>query len=220
MREFLKALPDVLAARDLRDLANTIADARRHRRSFLLMMGAHPLKVGLGPLICSLIRDGTLTAIATNGAAIIHDFELAFAGRTSEDVAAELTDGSFGMVEETGSFLNTAAKTAADEGAGLGEVVGREIARAKFKYRDASIFATAHAAGIRQRCTLRSAPTSSSTASTGRRRGDRCVQPLGLPLADGSRRRALARRRAEPRFGRGDAGSLPEGAQSGSQFGQ
>jgi hypothetical protein len=148
MRDFLAALPDVLAARNLRDLARAIAKTRRDRRTFLLMMGAHPLKVGLGPLICDLIRAGTLTAIATNGAAIIHDFELAFAGRTSEDVAAELADGHFGMVEETGAFLNGAARTAAKEGKGLGEIVGREISRSKFKYRDASIFAAAHRAGI------------------------------------------------------------------------
>jgi len=147
-REFLEALPNTLAAKDLLELATAIARARRNRRSVLLMMGAHPLKVGLGPLICSLIRDGTLGAIATNGAAIIHDFELAFAGRTSEDVAAELADGSFGMVEETGAFLNAAAKTAADDSTGLGAVVGREIVCAKLKYRDASIFAAAHAAGI------------------------------------------------------------------------
>ena len=148
MREFIAALPDTLAARDLRDLAAAIAAARRRRRSFLLMMGAHPLKVGLGPLIGELIRDGTLTALATNGAAIIHDFELAFAGRTSEDVGAALSNGSFGMAEETGAFLNGAARTAAREGRGLGEVVGREIARSRFKYRAASIFAAAHAAGI------------------------------------------------------------------------
>jgi len=148
VHEFLVALPDTLAARDLRDLARAIAETRRGRRTFLLMMGAHPLKVGLGPLICDLIREGTLTAIATNGAAIIHDFELAFAGRTSEDVAAELFDGSFGMAEETGAFLNGAAQIAAKEGRGLGEIVGREIVHAKFKYRDASIFAAAHTAGI------------------------------------------------------------------------
>ncbi|MGD0290037.1 MAG: hypothetical protein ABSC63_10345 [Candidatus Binataceae bacterium] len=148
IREFLGALPDTLAARDLRDLARAIADAHRGRRAFLLMMGAHPLKVGLGPLIRDLIREGTLTAIASNGAAIIHDFELAFAGRTSEDVAAELADGSFGMAEETGAFLNGAARIAANEGRGLGEIVGREIARSKFRFRDASIFAAAHAAGI------------------------------------------------------------------------
>jgi hypothetical protein len=148
IRDFLAALPNALAARDLHELARAIADAHRGGRVFLLMMGAHPLKVGLGPLICDLIRDGTLSAIATNGAAIVHDFELAFAGRTSEDVAAELADGSFGMAEETGVFLNGAARIAASEGRGLGEIVGREIARSKFKYRNASIFATAHAAGV------------------------------------------------------------------------
>ena len=148
VRDFLAALPNALAARDLRDLASAVASAHRDRRTFLLMMGAHPLKVGLGPLICDLIREGTLTAIATNGATIIHDFELAFAGRTSEDVAAELADGSFGMAEETGVFLNGAAQIAATEGRGLGEVVGREIVRSKFKFRDSSIFAAAYAAGI------------------------------------------------------------------------
>ncbi len=148
MREFLDALPGSLAARDLRDLARAIAEARNKGRGFLLMMGAHPVKVGLGPLICDLIRDGILSGIATNGAAIIHDFELAFDGRTSEDVAAELADGNFGMAEETGAFLNGAARIAAEEGRGLGEVVGREIDRAKLKFRDASVFATAYGAGI------------------------------------------------------------------------
>jgi deoxyhypusine synthase len=148
LREFLDALPDTLAARDLRDLARAIAAAHHRRRTFLLMMGAHPIKVGLGPLICALIRDGILSGIATNGSAIIHDFELAFAGRTSEDVGAELGEGNFGMVEETGAFLNGAARIAAEEGRGLGEVAGREIERARLKFRDASIFAAAYAAGI------------------------------------------------------------------------
>jgi deoxyhypusine synthase len=146
MRRFLDSLPEVLAARDLRELARSIVHARRGGRMFLLMMGAHPLKVGLGPIICDLIRDGVLSAIATNGAAIIHDFELAAAGRTSEDVSAGLADGSFGMAEETGAFLNGAAKAAAREGKGLGEVVGREIIRAKLKFRGQSVFATAYRA--------------------------------------------------------------------------
>jgi deoxyhypusine synthase len=111
------------------------------------MSGAHPLKVGLGPLICDLIREGILSAIATNGAAIIHDFELAFAGRTSEDVGAGLDDGSFGMAAETGAFLNDAAKVAAREGRGLGEVVGREIDAARLKFRESSVFATAYRNG-------------------------------------------------------------------------
>ncbi len=143
MRDFLDSMPDVLAARDLRDLARRIAAAHRVKAPFLLMCGAHPIKVGVGPLICSLIRDGIISAIATNGAAIIHDFELALAGRTSEDVGEGLLDGSFGMAEETGRFLNRAAKVAASEGKGLGEVVGREILKSKFRCAEQSIFATA-----------------------------------------------------------------------------
>jgi hypothetical protein len=147
MREFLTALPETLAAAQLRELAGRIAAARRAGRTFLLLTGAHPLKVGLSPLICGMLRDGLLSAIATNGAVIIHDFELAFAGRTSEDVGPGLDEGSFGMAEETGAFLNRAARLAAEEGIGLGEVVGREILRARLRYREASIFAAAYRAG-------------------------------------------------------------------------
>jgi hypothetical protein len=148
MRAFLDSLPAVLAAKDFRELASRIAQARRRDRPFLLLMGAHPLKVGLGPVICDLIRQGIITAIATNGAAIIHDFEFAFAGRTSEDVGEGLAEGTFGMAEETGAFLNAAAKAAARDGIGLGEAVGRDILAARLKFRDASIFATARAADI------------------------------------------------------------------------
>ncbi len=147
MREFLDSMPAVLAAKDLRELARRIASARRRRRLFLLMSGAHPIKVGLSPLICGLVRDGVIGALATNGAAAIHDFEMAAAGRTSEDVGEGLSDGSFGMAEETGAFLNRAAKLAAAENLGFGEVVGREILRARLKFRDLSIFAAAYKAG-------------------------------------------------------------------------
>lgn len=147
MRRFIDSLPDVLAAKDLRELARAIARAHRAGRTFLMMTGAHAIKTGLAPIICDLLRDRILSAIATNGAAIIHDFELAFAGRTSEDVGAGLADGSFGMAEETGAFLNEAAKLAAKDGRGLGEVVGREIWGRKLKFRDTSIFATAYRIG-------------------------------------------------------------------------
>jgi deoxyhypusine synthase len=146
-RDFLESLPDTLAAAQLRELARAVADALRGKRAVLLMSGAHPIKVGLGPIICGMLRDGIISAIATNGAAIIHDFELAYAGRTSEDVGAGLSEGSFGMSEETGAFLNRAAKLAASERKGLGEVVGREILAAKLKYREQSVFATAHQVG-------------------------------------------------------------------------
>jgi deoxyhypusine synthase len=148
MRDFLDSLPAALAARDLRELARRVATAHRGGRMVLLMMGAHPIKVGLGPLIRDLIAGGIVTAIAANGAAVIHDFELAFAGRTSEDVGAGLGDGSFGMAEETGAFVAAAAKMAAGEGRGFGEVIGREISARRLKFRDGSIFAAAHAAGI------------------------------------------------------------------------
>ncbi len=148
IRAFLDSLPAVLAAKDLLDLARLVAEARRRNRAFLLLMGAHPLKVGLGPIICDLIREGVVTAIATNGAAIVHDFEFAFAGRTSEDVGAGLAEGNFGMAEETGAFLNTAATKAARDHLGLGEAVGREILAHRLKFHDASIFATACAAAV------------------------------------------------------------------------
>jgi deoxyhypusine synthase len=148
MRRFLESLPKILAARELRELARKIAAARRTGRTVLLMTGAHAVKVGLGPLIADLMRDRIITALATNGAAVIHDFELAFAGRTSEDVGAGLADGTFGMAEETGTFLNRAARLAATEGKGLGEIAGREIWRARLRYREDSLYATAWRLGI------------------------------------------------------------------------
>lgn len=148
MRDFLDSLPEVLAAANLRELAARIAKARRAGKAVLLMSGAHPIKVGLGPIVTGLMRDGVITALATNGAAIIHDFELAFAGRTSEDVGAGLAEGSFGMAEETGAFLNGAARIAAAESIGLGEAVGREIWQGNMRYRETSLFATAWRLGL------------------------------------------------------------------------
>ena len=148
MRTFLDSLPEVLAAAQLRELARRIARAHRSGKPFLMLSGAHSIKLGLSPIICDLMRDGILSAVATNGAAIIHDFELAFAGRTSEDVGEGLADGSFGMAEETGAFLNRAARTAADENRGLGEIVGREIWERRLRYRETSLFATAWRLGV------------------------------------------------------------------------
>jgi deoxyhypusine synthase len=106
-------------------------------------MGAHPIKVGLGPVIVDLMRRGMIHGLAVNGATMIHDFELAFAGRTSEDVGAHLTDGRFGMARETGEFLNRAAAAAAAE-EGLGAAVARAMAEADLPYAHSSIFVAAH----------------------------------------------------------------------------
>lgn len=141
--EFLDGLPRLLAAESLRAVADAIATRHRRGKLVVLGMGAHPIKVGLSPLIIDLMRRGILSAVALNGAAIVHDFELAYHGETSEDVAAALTDGSFGMAEETGRFLNEAI--VAGRGGGLGESVGKAILAGKLRHADRSILA----AGVR-----------------------------------------------------------------------
>jgi len=125
--DLLGSLPDVLAGRELREAARELAQRRRSGGSIVLGMGAHPVKVGLSPLIVDWIERGVLAAVAMNGAGIVHDFELASVGQTSEEVAEQLADGSFGMSEETGRFLNEAAREGAAEGIGLGLAVGRKI---------------------------------------------------------------------------------------------
>jgi hypothetical protein len=139
MSDFLGGLPDILTARDFRAAARAIAARHRAGKRVVLGMGAHPIKVGLSPLIIDLMKRGILTAVAMNGAAIIHDFEMAFAGQTSEDVAVNLADGRFGMAAETGHFLNGAIAGA--RGYGLGATVGAAILRARFPHTRLSILA-------------------------------------------------------------------------------
>lgn len=138
--DFLHGLPDILAAKDFRSVAQEIAARHRAGKRLVLGMGAHPIKVGLGPLIIDLMERGILSGVAMNGAAIIHDFELAYSGETSEDVAANLADGRFGMAEDTGRFLNEAI-TAARDDEGLGAAVGTAIRRARLPHARLSILA-------------------------------------------------------------------------------
>lgn len=144
--DFLNSLPDILAARTLRDTARRIASAHRRRKTVLLGMGAHVIKVGLSPLVIDFMERGIIDAVALNGAGIIHDFELAFMGQTSEDVAAGLEDGSFGMAEETGAFLNDAINAAGD--AGIGAAVGAAILEHRPPHRGLSILASGARLGI------------------------------------------------------------------------
>ncbi len=147
--DFIHSMPDVLAARDIKDVSRAIIEARKNKNPVILAMGAHPIKVGLSPIIIDLIEQGIITALATNGAAIVHDFELAFAGHTSEDVAQTLVDGTFGMAKETATMLNRAIKKAAREGKGLGEAVGEMIYRGRgFPNRHLSLFGNAYRLGI------------------------------------------------------------------------
>jgi hypothetical protein len=125
---FWDSLPDILAAKDLRTLARQLAKAAG-RRGVVAMLGGHVIKVGLGPLLGELIRRGVITHLALNGSAAIHDFELAAYGGTSEDVAAGLADGTFGMAEETGREMNAAIADGARAGKGMGEALTNYLAR-------------------------------------------------------------------------------------------
>ncbi|MBU1277441.1 MAG: hypothetical protein KJ720_18875 [Proteobacteria bacterium] len=127
-RQFIDSLPRVLAADDLRAAAGAIVAARRGGKPVMLGMGAHVIKVGLSPLIIDAMDQGILTGLAFNGAGVIHDTEMALAGRTSEDVAEALADGSFGTARQTGEFINQAVAT--DPDAGLGRAVGRALVQA------------------------------------------------------------------------------------------
>jgi hypothetical protein len=124
---FLESLPDALGARDLRAVIGGVAGAARARRGVVLLVGGHVIKVGLGPLINAWLERGIVTHLALNGAAAIHDFELAAFGGTSEDVESGLADGSFGMAEETGAMMNAAIGAAAAGGHGMGEGLARAL---------------------------------------------------------------------------------------------
>jgi deoxyhypusine synthase len=148
VRRFLDGLPDILAARDLRDAAGRVAAAIRARRPVVLGMGAHAIKVGLGPAIVDLVERGRLAAIAMNGAGLVHDFEMAWGGRTSEDVGPGLDRGLFGMARETGEFVNRATREGVAAGLGLGRAVGDAIEAARLPHRRTSILAAAARAGV------------------------------------------------------------------------
>jgi hypothetical protein len=130
-KTFLASLPDVLAARDLRQVIDAVALAWRGGRAVILLLGGHVVKVGLGPLVRAWIERGVVTHIAMNGAAAIHDFELAAFGGTSEDVEAGLEDGSFGMAEETGAEMNAAITAAARANQGMGEGLSQALGSRK-----------------------------------------------------------------------------------------
>lgn len=148
LRSFFQGLPDILAAKNLKDIARRIARAHRANKTVLLGMGAHSIKVGLSPVIIDFMERGIVSAVAMNGAGIIHDFELAFMGKTSEDVAASLSDGRFGMAKETGAFLNSAISKGHEQRTGIGAAVGAAILKARLPQRDLSILAAGARLGV------------------------------------------------------------------------
>ena len=122
--EFLERLPDILAAADLKAAIAAIVAAHQNHRPVIFGMGAHVIKVGLGPVVVDLMERGVITGVAMNGAGIIHDAELAMTGRTSEEVGPALDDGSFGMAEETSAVIAGALEAATSGETGLGRAVG------------------------------------------------------------------------------------------------
>ncbi len=143
MRDWINSLPAVLAGHDFRKVADKIVSAVKSGKMVILAMGAHPIKVGLNPVIIDLMERGVISGLAMNGAGIIHDAELAMAGRTSEDVAAGIKGGEFGMAEETGRFLNAAISDGAKKGMGLGRSIGETLVREKLPYNRFSLLARA-----------------------------------------------------------------------------
>jgi hypothetical protein len=141
--QFLDSLPNILGARDLRSIVAAIADAKRTDGGIVWGLGAHVIKTGLGPVIVDLMRRGFVSAVATNGAAIIHDFEIALAGATSEDVDEALGPGRFGMADETGRLLNGAINDGVAAGLGLGQAVGRFLHKRQPQFAKSSILAEA-----------------------------------------------------------------------------
>jgi hypothetical protein len=146
---FLDSLPHFLAARDLRELLAAMQRARGGKKTILWGLGGHVIKVGLGPILIDLMKRGFISGIAMNGAALIHDFEIAIAGNTSEDVDESIAAGQFGMARETGEQLNEIAKQASLYGVGYGEAAGQFLVSAKSKARFASSSVVASAYRLR-----------------------------------------------------------------------
>jgi len=126
IQQFIDNLPDILVAKDFKDFIKAFQNAIEKKSQIVLMMGAHVIKVGLGPILIDAMKNGYITHLAVNGACVIHDTELALGGATSEDVAAGLEDGSFGMVEETTRFINNAVKDSKGK-MGYGEAVASKL---------------------------------------------------------------------------------------------
>ncbi len=139
----MASLPSLLAAGDFRQVVSAMVAARRAERPIIWGLGAHVMKTGLSPILVDLMERGFVSAIATNGAGIIHDFEIALSGATSEDVDATLGPGTFGMAEETGTLLNRAIADGVANGMGFGQSVGRYLDAAKPAFSQISVAAAA-----------------------------------------------------------------------------
>ena len=142
-RDWYDALPAILGAADLRRAVDAIVAARRHEAGVIWGVGAHVIKTGVSPVLIDLMRRGYVSALAMNGAGVIHDFEVAIAGATSEDVDEALGPGRFGMADETGKVLNEIAVSASRDALGFGQAVGQYLSRERVRFGDRSLLAVA-----------------------------------------------------------------------------
>jgi deoxyhypusine synthase len=146
--EWLASLPRQLAANDVRRVAQHLARAHREGRTVAVGLGGHVIKTGCAPYLIDWINQGLIKAVAMNGSAAIHDVELAVAGKTSENVTAQLPAGQFGMARETADAFAVAARAGAQDSLGLGWALGQHLAALDCPYADASLLLAAHRAGI------------------------------------------------------------------------
>jgi hypothetical protein len=146
--DFLVSLPNILAARELRELARMIREAKQKGRAIIVGLGGHVIKTGLAPILIDLMKRGYVTAFAMNGSAMIHDFEIALVGATSEDVDATLGAGSFGMAEETGRIINEAIIAGANDRIGMGEATGRQLELMRPAHAEKSMLSAAYEARV------------------------------------------------------------------------
>lgn len=147
-QEWFDSLPAILGAQDLRRAVSAIVEAKRGGGGIVWGLGAHVIKTGVSPVLIDLMERGYVSALAMNGAGIIHDFEIALSGATSEDVDEALGPGRFGMAEETGRLLNAAISRAADQKLGLGQGVAASLAARNPPHGARSLAVTAHRLGI------------------------------------------------------------------------
>jgi hypothetical protein len=144
LADFLNSLPDILAARSLRELAACIRRARKLDKPIIWGIGGHVVKTGMSPVIIDLMRRGFVSAIAANGSVLVHDAEIAMVGSTSEDVDTSLGAGAFGAADETGKLLNEAAREGARLHTGLGESLGRLLVERDPPHKDFSLLCAAY----------------------------------------------------------------------------
>lgn len=148
LTELLDSLPDFLGAGDLRSLVRAVREAKSREKPIIWGFGGHVVKVGLAPVLIEMMDRGFISALATNGSGLIHDFEIAIAGNTSEDVAEALESGEFGLTEETGRLMNQAFREGVGKGMGLGESLGAFLDNADPEFGRSSLVLQAYRRNI------------------------------------------------------------------------